>query len=185
MTFLSGLCVLCEKQLTTSKTPPSGCAPRPGSCPAPLGAKAHLAGCAVDADDLDQHLVALFADVTQDDGAVRRIGPYALGWAWLSREPGTARGAFASRLASDPNPFFLSDLCVLRRQGADRLCLFRCAHGEACKAAAALEGVLVLNLAPEAEILTLLALLDRLCAMLTRLAHMGRPAFRVTADRPA
>jgi hypothetical protein len=29
--------------------------------------------------------------------------------------------------------------------------------------------------APEAEILTLLALLDRLCAMLTRLAHMGEP----------
>jgi hypothetical protein len=41
------------------------------------------------------------------------------------------------------------------------------------EAAAALEGVLVLNLAPESEILTLLALLDRLCAMLTRLAHMG------------
>ena len=47
----------------------------------------------------------------------------------------------------------------------------------ALEAAAALEGVLVLNLAPEAEILTLLALLDRLCAMLTRLAHMG--------DRPS
>jgi len=63
------------------------------------------------------------------------------------------------------------------RQGADRLCRFRCARGEACEAAAALEGVLVLNLAPEAEILTLLALLDRLCAMLTRLAHMGeRPS---------
>ena len=62
------------------------------------------------------------------------------------------------------------------RQGADRLCRFRCARGEACEAAAALEGVLVLNLAPEAEILTL-ALLDRLCAMLTRLAHMGeRPS---------
>jgi len=56
------------------------------------------------------------------------------------------------------------------RQGADRLCRFRCARGEACEPAAALEGVLVLNLAPEAEILTLLALLDRLCAMLTRLA---------------
>ena len=42
---------------------------------------------------------------------------------------------------------------------------------------AALEGVLVLNLAPEPEILTLLVLLDRLCAMLTRLAHMGeRPS---------
>jgi hypothetical protein len=37
--------------------------------------------------------------------------------------------------------------------------------------------VLVLNLAPEAEILTLLALLDRLCAMLTRLAHMGERPF--------
>jgi hypothetical protein len=49
--------------------------------------------------------------------------------------------------------------------------------GEACEAAAALEGVLVLNLAPEPEILTLLVLLDRLCAMLTRLAHMGeRPS---------
>jgi len=34
------------------------------------------------------------------------------------------------------------------RQGADRLCRFRCARGEACEAAAALEGVLVLNLAP-------------------------------------
>ena len=58
-------------------------------------------------------------------------------------------------------------------QGADRPCRFRCARGEACEAAAALEGVLVLGLAPEAEILTLLTLLDRLCAMLTRLAHMG------------
>jgi hypothetical protein len=58
-----------------------------------------------------------------------------------------------------------------------RLCRFRCARGESCEAAAALEGVLVLNLAPEAEILTLLALLDRLCAMLARLAHMGeRPS---------
>jgi four helix bundle protein len=59
------------------------------------------------------------------------------------------------------------------RQGADRLCRFRCARGEACEAAAALEGVLVLNLAPEGEILALLALLDRLCAMLTRLGRMG------------
>ncbi len=55
----------------------------------------------------------------------------------------------------------------------DRLCRFRCARGEACEAAAALEGVLVLNLAPEDEILALLALLDRLCAMLTRLGRMG------------
>jgi hypothetical protein len=38
---------------------------------------------------------------------------------------------------------------------------------------AALEGALVLNLAPEGEILALLTLLDRLCAMLTRLGRMG------------
>jgi hypothetical protein len=58
------------------------------------------------------------------------------------------------------------------QQGADRLYRFRCARGEACEAAA-LEGVRVLNPAPEPEILSLLLLLDRLCAMLTRLAHMG------------
>lgn len=72
------------------------------------------------------------------------------------------------------------------RQGADRLCRFRCARGEACEAAAALEGVLVLNLAPEPEILTLLVLLDRLCAMLTRLAHMGeRPSGAAPAGQRA
>jgi four helix bundle protein len=72
------------------------------------------------------------------------------------------------------------------RQGGDRLCRFRCARGEACEAAAALEGVLVLNLAPEPEILTLLVLLDRLCAMLTRLAHMGeRPCAPVPASQRA
>ena len=43
----------------------------------------------------------------------------------------------------------------------------------AASACAALEGVLVLNLAPEGEILALLALLDRLCAMLTRLGRMS------------
>jgi len=50
----------------------------------------------------------------------------------------------------------------------------------------ALEGVLVLNLAPEAEILTLLALLDRLCAH----AYAAGPTWgerpcRASADRPA
>jgi hypothetical protein len=36
---------------------------------------------------------------------------------------------------------------------------------------------LVLNLAPESEVLALLVLLDRVCAMLTQLAHMSeRPS---------
>ena len=72
---------------------------------------------------------------------------------------------------------YIMSTSVRMAEGADRLCRFRCARGEACEAAAELEGVLVLNLAPESEIPTLLALLDRLCAMLTRLAHTGeRPS---------
>jgi four helix bundle protein len=72
------------------------------------------------------------------------------------------------------------------RQGADRLCRFRCARGEASEAAAALEGVLVLNLAPESEVVAVLVLLDRLCAMLTRLAHISdRPAGSTQAGQRA
>jgi hypothetical protein len=48
----------------------------------------------------------------------------------------------------------------------------------------ALEGVLVLNLAPVPESPTLLALLDRLCAMLTRLAQMGDRPFGQRAREP-
>ncbi len=62
------------------------------------------------------------------------------------------------------------------------MCRFRCARGEACEAAAALEGMLVLNLAPEPEVRELLVLLDRLCAMLTRLGHMSN---RLSAAAPA
>jgi four helix bundle protein len=56
------------------------------------------------------------------------------------------------------------------RQGHDRLARFRCARGEASEAAAALEAVVVLHLAPEDEIRAVLGLCDRLCAMLTRLS---------------
>jgi four helix bundle protein len=67
------------------------------------------------------------------------------------------------------------------RQGHDRMARFRCARGEASEAAAALEAVVVLHLAPEEEIRAVLALCDRLCAMLTRLSgaavrsHPPRP----------
>jgi len=56
------------------------------------------------------------------------------------------------------------------RAGADRAARFRCARGEASEAAAALEAVLLLRLAPAAEVEPLITLLARLCAMLTRLA---------------
>jgi hypothetical protein len=53
------------------------------------------------------------------------------------------------------------------------LARFRCARGEAAEAAAALEAVQLLHLAPKHETDDVLALLDRLCAMLTRLAGLS------------
>jgi len=49
----------------------------------------------------------------------------------------------------------------------------RCARGEASEAAAALEAVQLLHLAPDRDVGAVLPLLDRLCAMLTRLAGLG------------
>jgi hypothetical protein len=47
------------------------------------------------------------------------------------------------------------------------------ARGEASEAAAALEAIQLLRLAPEEDVEHVLVLLDRLCAMLTRLAGLG------------
>jgi four helix bundle protein len=60
------------------------------------------------------------------------------------------------------------------RTGADRISRFRTARGEASEAAAALEAVAILGLAPDTEVEAVMSLLDRLCAMLTRLAGMHR-----------
>jgi four helix bundle protein len=59
------------------------------------------------------------------------------------------------------------------RSGTDRLSRFRCARGEASEAAAALEAIQLLRLAPTDQTDEILALPDRLCAMLTRLAGLG------------
>jgi len=59
------------------------------------------------------------------------------------------------------------------RSGSDRLARFRCVRGEASEAAAAIEAIQLLKLAPIQETEALLALLDRLCAMLTRLAGLS------------
>jgi four helix bundle protein len=60
------------------------------------------------------------------------------------------------------------------RDGADRTARFRCARGEASEAAAALEAVQLLGLAPATEVEPIIGLLGRLCAMLTRLAGYTR-----------
>ena len=59
------------------------------------------------------------------------------------------------------------------RGGSDRLARFRCARGEASEAAAAIEAITLLRLAPESETNAVLGLLDRLCAMLIRLAGLA------------
>jgi hypothetical protein len=59
------------------------------------------------------------------------------------------------------------------RQGADRSSRFRCSRAEAGEAAAALEAALVLGLASEAKVTPVVVLLDRFCAMVTRLGGLG------------
>ena len=62
------------------------------------------------------------------------------------------------------------------RSGPDRMARFRCARGEASEAAAALEAVQVLRLASDRDLELVLTLLDRLCAMLTRLSGLSHKA---------
>lgn len=59
------------------------------------------------------------------------------------------------------------------RTGKDRLARFRCARAEAAEAAAALDAVLILELAPAAEVREVIHLLARVAAMLTKLARLN------------
>jgi four helix bundle protein len=69
------------------------------------------------------------------------------------------------------------------RHGHDRLARFRCARGEAAEAAAAIEIVGVLHLASEDDVRAVLALCDRLCAMLTRLSGAASAQARSAKPR--
>ena len=69
---------------------------------------------------------------------------------------------------------FLGIAEAASRSGADRLARFRCARGEASEAAAALDAVRLLGLAPAERVQPVVELLGRLYAMLTRLAKAGR-----------
>ena len=59
------------------------------------------------------------------------------------------------------------------REGADRNSRLRCARAEAGESAAALEATIVLGLASEAKVAPVIVLLDRFCAMVTRLGALG------------
>lgn len=60
------------------------------------------------------------------------------------------------------------------REGADRRARLRCARAEAGEAAAALDAVRALGLAPAGEPEAIVALLDRFAAMATGLGQLGR-----------
>lgn len=59
------------------------------------------------------------------------------------------------------------------REGADRRARLRCARAEASEAAAALDAVCVLGLAPAGELEAIVALLDRFSALATGLGRLG------------
>jgi four helix bundle protein len=83
-------------------------------------------------------------------------------------------GTLADQLRRSLLSAFLGVAEAASRTGADRLARFRCARGETSEAAAALDAVLLLALAPAAQVEPVVGLLGRLYAMLTRLARAGR-----------
>jgi four helix bundle protein len=97
----------------------------------------------------------------------------ALGEA-IARELPRGYGTLADQLRRALLSAFLGVAEAASRSGADRLARFRCARGEASEAAAALDAVRMLGLAPTDRVEPVVVLLSRLYAMLTRLAKAGR-----------
>lgn len=83
-------------------------------------------------------------------------------------------GKLADQLRRSLLSAYLNVAEAASRDGADRAGRFRTARGEASEAAAALEAVQLLRLARASEVEPIIALLGRLCAMLTRLAGYGK-----------
>jgi four helix bundle protein len=92
----------------------------------------------------------------------------------IARELPRGYATLADQLRRALLSAFLGVAEAASRSGADRLSRFRCARGEASEAAAALDAVQMLGLAPAERVQPVIALLGRLYAMLTRLAKAGR-----------
>ena len=144
----------------------------------------------------DTTLDASSVDLPQPQRAARAVGAAPVGWKpgifeherldafTVARQALQAGDALAKRL---PRGYahladqtrrallaaYLGVAEAASRTGADRAARFRCARGEAAEAAAALDAASLLGLLPAPAIKEVMALLARLCAMLTRLA---RPA---------
>lgn len=83
-------------------------------------------------------------------------------------------GSLADQLRRALQGAFLQTTEAANRTGNDRIARFRIARAEAGEAAGALEAIERLELADANAIDAVLSLLHRLCAMLTRLAGLGR-----------
>jgi four helix bundle protein len=110
----------------------------------------------------------------------QRLDAYAVAKEALGRGDRVARrlprgyGKLADQLRRALLSAYLGVAEAASREGADRAARFRCSRGEAAEAAAALEAVQLLGLAPAAEVGPIISLLGRLCAMLTRLAGYAK-----------
>jgi len=110
----------------------------------------------------------------------QRLDAYAVAKEALARGDRLARrlprgyGKLGDQLRRALLSAYLGVAEAASREGADRRARFRCSRGEASEAAAALEAVQLLGLAPASEVEPVIGLLGRLCAMLTRLAGYGK-----------
>jgi four helix bundle protein len=103
----------------------------------------------------------------------------------IARQLPRGYGTLADQLRRSVLSAYLGIAEASSRSGADRVARFRCARGEASEAAAALEAIQLLRLTPDSQTDPVLALLDRLCAMLTRLARLTRHDVVPISDTPA
>lgn len=96
-----------------------------------------------------------------------------LGYALLRRLP-RGHAKLADQLGRALLGAYLQLAEGASRSGQDRSCRYRGARAEASEAAAAVEAVALLGLAPASETEQLMLLFGRLCAMLTRMSGIGR-----------
>jgi four helix bundle protein len=92
----------------------------------------------------------------------------------IARELPRGQGTLADQLRRALLSVLLNIAEAASRSGAERLARFRCARGEASEAAAALDAIEILKLAPVERVKPVVVLLGRLYAMLTRLSKAGR-----------
>jgi four helix bundle protein len=85
---------------------------------------------------------------------------------------GCGNASFVVQLRRALAGAFLQTTEAAARTGADRLARFRAARGEVCEAAGALEAMPRLGLVGGESVERELAMLHRLCGMLTKLARL-------------